>query len=818
MAVDGEQATLGGATLGEATSSSVALDGAALKSTALDGAALKSAALDGAAVEPTASEGTSADAAGFGRAAPGGVASGALSLEADAAGADVLEALSQIPDGLLLMNRAWQITYANPIGRRISRVRDEDMNGPTHWEIYPTTVGTEVERFYRRVMEGGPAEELEFFYPPFEAWLKVRAFPIKAGLALYYRDTTELHTAETTRDAALRQMEQAFAATEEAVLSLNREWVITYMNPAALRMTAPAGDVLGENLWHAFPEQVFEGSPYVETYYRAMVQREAGSFDAYYPEPLNLWVHVQARPADDGIAVFARDVTREHQAQEALRASEQQYRLWTELGPTAIWRGAADGSITYANKRFLKYIGERFTPGPGLSETGWLDAFAAEDRERVVARWVHSVTTGEVYDCEARLIRAKDGAVRWWQLRALPLRDEAGTITQWLGVANEIHDRKRAAERLQKERAEVERQRRELEAIYDAAPVGLALFEPEEFRYLRVNRRQAETLGRTVDELIGRRVDEVVTKPEVVVELFAKVAAGETVRGQMYSTEIVGRPGELRTFNLNYSPVFAEDGGVRAISAAVLDVTQQQKAEAALRQSEKLAAVGRLASSISHEINNPLEAVTNLLYLTGNEPGLSEAATEYVRIAQDEVRRVSQIATQTLRFHRQQNSPTVVSPAQLVEPVLNLFHGRLVNSGIHVEASYSTVRTVLCFEGDIRQILNNLIANAIDAMRMGGRLLVRAHDAWDVRSDTAGVRITVADTGHGMDAATLKRVFEPFYTTKDLNGNGLGLWISQGIVERHQGQLRVRSTQDARMHGTVFSMFLPSGAEPQHSE
>ena len=106
-------------------------------------------------------------------------------------------------------------------------------------------------------------------------------------------------------------------------------------------------------------------------------------------------------------------------------------------------------------------------------------------------------------------------------------------------------------------------------------------------------------------------------------------------------------------------------------------------------------------------------------------------------------------------------------------------------------------------------MLNNLIANAIDAMRTGGRLMLRAHDACDLRSGTPGVRIAVADTGHGMSPETVSRVYEPFYTTKGLNGNGLGLWISKGIVERHQGQLRVRSTQDESLHGTVFTIFLP---------
>jgi len=144
-----------------------------------------------------------------------------------------------------------------------------------------------------------------------------------------------------------------------------------------------------------------------------------------------------------------------------------------------------------------------------------------------------------------------------------------------------------------------------------------------------------------------------------------------------------------------------------------------------------------------------------------------------------------------------------------VDAVLNLFQGRLANSGIHVEASYATTTKVLCFENDIRQVLNNLIANAIDAMRTGGRLMVRAHDARHHESGVAGVRILVGDNGTGMSVETQRRLFEAFYTTKDLNGTGLGLWISKEIVERHQGALRVRSTQGGVRQGTVFSLFLP---------
>jgi signal transduction histidine kinase len=291
-------------------------------------------------------------------------------------------------------------------------------------------------------------------------------------------------------------------------------------------------------------------------------------------------------------------------------------------------------------------------------------------------------------------------------------------------------------------------------------------------------------------------------------ELFEGVRDGTPVINYPLEGELMGAPGELRYWTVNYFPVRGADGSIQGISAASLEVTQQKRAEKALMESEKLAAVGRLAQSISHEINNPLEAVTNLLYLIATDPALPQSLETYLDLAQSEVARVSQIATQTLRFHRQTAKPTLVTALQLVEPVLNLYHGRLSNSGIVVERRLTTSTEVLCLENEIRQVLSNLIANAIDAMRTGGRLLLRSHDATN-RAGARGLRVTVADTGSGMSRETQRRIFEPFFTTKDLNGTGLGLWISEEIVQRNGGRLEVRSRDDGRTHGTVFCLFLP---------
>jgi PAS domain S-box-containing protein len=495
--------------------------------------------------------------------------------------------------------------------------------------------------------------------------------------------------------------------------------------------------------------------------------------------------------------------------------SEARYRALADLNPQAIWMGAADGKFSYANQRFLDYVGMTAERIQGM---GWLDAFYAEDRERVVELWQRSVLTGIDYDIEARILRASDGAIRWWRLRALPVRDESGIIQYWLGVGIDIHDSKTSAQVLLQRQKQTEQQRAELETVYQTAPVGLAQFDPIEFRYLRLNEGQAQILGLPSDQIIGRTYDE--TAPLLGLrEMLQLAAAGHTVRHQIVEGELPTRPGERRVWDVSYSPVYGSDGSIQAITAAWLEITHLKKAESALLQSEKLAAVGRLASSISHEINNPLEAITNLLFLISQNDDLPSELKIYVHMAQSELSRVSQIATQTLRFHRQAANPTHVSPGELIDAVLNLYHGRLANSGIRVEASYSTDTRVRCFENDIRQVMNNLIANAIDAMRNGGgRLVVRAHDAVEQSTGRHGVRMTIADTGHGMSATVQKRLFEPFYTTKGLHGTGLGLWISESIVQRHKGRLSVRSTQHPLHHGTVFSLFLPGETVASNSE
>ncbi len=271
--------------------------------------------------------------------------------------------------------------------------------------------------------------------------------------------------------------------------------------------------------------------------------------------------------------------------------------------------------------------------------------------------------------------------------------------------------------------------------------------------------------------------------------------------------------GSTHTIVTHGTPVLAAgtSGKPLRIVGVNLNATERRLSEAALRQAEKLAAVGRLASAIAHEMNNPLESVTNLLYLARRADGLPEIVEDYLDTAERELRRVSAIASQTLRFHRQSTNPRPVLAAELFDSVLSLYQGRIVNANIEIQRRERPAAPVVCFDGEIRQVLNNLIGNAIDAMQSSGgclRLRARAGTHW--LTLRRGLLLTVADTGTGMSAEVRRRLFEAFFTTKGISGTGLGLWVSREITERHAGRLRLRTrAEDGPGRGTVFTLFLP---------
>ena len=491
-----------------------------------------------------------------------------------------------------------------------------------------------------------------------------------SGGVLVFRDIEERRSAERLRDRLTDQLQQIMAATSDGIATLDREWNFAFLNERGKDILHVDAQIIGRNVWEAYPAMIFEGSPYEEHYRRAMDQGIAGEFLAEYPAPLHMTLKIIARSLKDGILIIFRDVTEERNREKALQANEARFRAIFDGAPIGIAISNADGTLASCNRAYETLTGHT---QEALRTMSFLD-LTHDDHRDENRELFRQLIEGKIphFAFEKRYLHA-DGSTVWVRSNGTLLRDEAGN-PKVLGIIERIEERRLA--------------------------------------------------------------------------------------------------------------------------------------EAALRQSEKIAAVGRLASSISHEINNPLEAVTNLLYLMRGSSELKEIH-EYADIAERELRRVSLLTSQALRFHKDATAPAPFFCYDLIGDSLLMYQSRLVNARIVVEKKKRAEQPVECFGGDVRQVLSNLIGNAIDAMPMGGRLLVRSREAPNWKTGERGIVLTIADTGTGIAPATLKRIFEPFFTTKGIGGTGLGLWVATEIAARHRGALRVRSCQREGSCGTVFDLFLP---------
>lgn len=390
----------------------------------------------------------------------------------------------------------------------------------------------------------------------------------------------------------------------------------------------------------------------------------------------------------------------------------------------------------------------------------------------------------------------------YWTYSYSPVRESDGNILGTLVTCSETTEEVLGERRLRQSEARFRN-------LVEQANVGFVIGDLSgNLSYL--NPAMLNLLGYTAEEVDAGLVRWTDLTPPEFAEVDARAVDQLQQFGlaQPYEKAYIAKDGRRVPLLVGAAMLARTEANTEEVAVFTADLSELKRAERALRQSEKLAAVGRLASSIAHEINNPLEAITNLLYLIDCE-GLPENLTRYVRMAQQELARVANITTQTLRFHRQSTRPRTASLAQILDGVLTLFHGRLINADITVEKQFGNSSPVFSYESDLRQVFTNLLSNAIDATAHGGKIVVRERDVTDWRSGKRGVRVTVADTGHGMSPETRKMIFDPFFTTKGITGTGLGLWVTAEILNKHCAQISVRSRCQQPRQGTVFSILFP---------
>lgn len=316
--------------------------------------------------------------------------------------------------------------------------------------------------------------------------------------------------------------------------------------------------------------------------------------------------------------------------------------------------------------------------------------------------------------------------------------------------------------------------------------------------------------GYTAEEMIGRSIRTIIP-PELQADedrILATIARGERI--EHFETVRVAKSGEPIDVSLTVSPVKDEAGHVVGAAKITRDITEHKKTERALHTTERLAAVGRLAATVAHEINNPLEALTNVVYLAKDRT-LQNDIRELLAVAEGEIGRISELTKQTLGFYRETKTASAVRVSGLLRPLIGVFAPRMRNKGVEICPEILDDPEIEAIPGEVRQLLANLLSNSVDAVKSGGRILIRISRGTARNGHhTNGVRITIADSGSGIPAEVRERIFEPFFTTKKDVGTGLGLWVCKNIVDKHRGSIRVKSSTVAPKSGTVISVFLPS--------
>jgi len=289
-----------------------------------------------------------------------------------------------------------------------------------------------------------------------------------------------------------------------------------------------------------------------------------------------------------------------------------------------------------------------------------------------------------------------------------------------------------------------------------------------------------------------------------------KVRRLGTVVGLANHTFLIAKDGTEVCIDDSGAPIRDSSGEMLGIVLVFRDITERRLSEGALMRAEKLAAAGRLAASVAHEVNNPLEGLTNLVYIARRSNELDDIR-HLLSQAENELGRIAHITRQSLGFYRETSTPAFFKPADIIREVTDFYASRAATLGVSFIVSAKTDREVLGSAGELRQILSNLLANSLDACASGAIIRIEATSAVDPRDlSRPGVRITVADTGLGIPAKHLDNIFEPFFTTKKDTGTGLGLWVSRELVQKHGGSLRVRSRTSHPLCGTMFSIFLPN--------
>ena len=618
--------------------------------------------------------------------------------------------------------------------------------------------------------------------------------------------TARLLTQQETSAQEARESESRFRTmfdtTPECVKLVAKDGTVRQMNAAGLALLEAddPGAVLGGSVYgliapedrdrfRAFHERICNG------------ERASLEFDIIGLKGHRRTVESHAAPfrAEDGSILqlaTTRDITERKQAELALRESEQRFRVITEATPILVWMAGTDKLCYYFNKSWLDFVGRTLEQEAG---NGWAEGVHPDDFDRCLQIYITNFDARRPFEMEYRL-KHHSGEYRWILDHGVPRYSADGTFEGYVGGCLDIHEQKEAAA-----------VRHRLAAIVESSTDGI-ISKDLHGNVTSWNQGAEAIFGYTAEEMIGSSIQKIIPLDLQHDEqrILQTIARGERI--QQFETVRLAKDGRRVDVSLTISPVKDDKGTIVGAAKIARDISQRKEAERALRTTERLAAVGRLAATVAHEINNPLEAVTNLVYLA-KTVAVRKDVQEFLSAAEEELERVAQLTKQTLGFYRETKGVSTVHVGSTVESFISVFAPRARNKNISIQTEITTDAPIQAVAGEIRQLVGNLVNNSIDAVAINGQIRIRVAAA-RYRGES-GVRLMVCDNGVGISAQVKNRIFEPFFTTKRDVGTGLGLWVCKSIVERHAGSIRLRSSTLPGRSGTVFSVFLPSRGAAQ---
>jgi PAS domain S-box-containing protein len=594
------------------------------------------------------------------------------------------------------------------------------------------------------------------------------------------------------------RMHKVLSSVTDGFLAVNRQWVCVFVNePGALFLQRLPHELLRKNVWEIFPEAV--GGKFYNELHRAMNEQRSVRFEEYFA-PVNAWYEAAAYPFEEGLALVYRDITPRKVAEK-----EQERLLLSEK----VARHQAE-----AEREKSEQILASITEGFCVLDHNWNIAFindvaaqiAGLPREEIIGKnhWeALPESRGTIVEREYRRCVSQGVPVQfetqwkrfgiWLHVRAYPSAEGIGILFSDISLA------KRREEEL---RSALER----LAIAHKAAGMGTWDWNVRTNELIwseEIPRIHGLPEGKFDGTLQGwlRTIH-----PEDAARVQTQIQKALLEKAEYYvEFRVLSANGEVRWVSGQGRVVTDTTGAPARMVGIGMDITRRRAEEDALRRTEKLAATGRLAATIAHEINNPLEAVTNLMYLISRDESISGDSRQMLSMAEEQLSRINHIAKQTLGFYRERSTAEPVDVVQTMEDLLTIFKPRLGAKHLRVIKEYETVQPVQAFRGEMRQVISNLITNAIDASSQGGKIIVRVKGA---HSDP-GVRVEVEDSGSGIKPSDQERIFEPFFTTKADIGTGLGLWVTRQIIEKHGGKIEFRTSTEEGRSGTCFSVFLP---------